>query len=76
MYIFENYDAKIILELCSMHQHNFDDLKIHKTNNPLQLTQFTNNNITSVILPVRVNDDDTKLYNDRINNCFNLLDEI
>ncbi len=70
------YDAKIILELCNMYQHNFDDLKIHKTNNPLQLTQFTNNNITSVILPVRANDDDAKLYNDRINSCFNLLDEI
>lgn len=71
------YDAKMILELCNMYQHNFDDLKIHKTDNPVQLTQFTDNNITGVILPVRVPDgNDAKLYDERLNNFFSLLDEI
>ena len=51
-------------------------LKMYKTNNPLQLTQLTNNNITSIIMPVRiVKDDEKKLYNDRINSIFSLLED-
>lgn len=71
------YDAKMILELCNIYQNNFDDLKIHKTGDPVQLTQFTDNNVIGIILPVRVPDDnDAKLYNDRLCCCFNLLDKI
>ena len=70
------YDAKMILELVNIYQNNFDNLKMYKTNDPLQLTQLTNNNITSIIMPVRiVNDDEKKLYNDRINSIFSLLED-
>lgn len=70
------YDAKMILELVNIYQNNFDNLKMYKTNNPLQLTQLTNNNITSIIMPVRiVKDDEKKLYNDRINSIFSLLED-
>lgn len=68
------YDAKMILELVNIYQNNFDNLKMYKTNDPLQLTQLTNNNITSIIMPVRiVKDDEKKLYNDRINSIFSLM---
>ena len=70
------YDAKMILELVNIYQNNFDNLKMYKTNDPLQLTQLTNNNITSIIMPVRiVKDDEKKLYNDRINSIFSLLED-
>ena len=66
----------MILELVNIYQNNFDNLKMYKTNDPLQLTQLTNNNITSIIMPVRiVNDDEKKLYNDRINSIFSLLED-
>lgn len=70
------YNANMILELCNMYQNNFDNLKIYTSENELELVQFTNDNITSIILPVRVKEEEKQLYNDRIKSCLSLIDQI
>lgn len=69
------YDAKMILELCNMYNNNFTDLKMYKTDSPLHPIQFTNNKITSILLPVRVLKDDEKdLINSRFNEFLTMLE--
>lgn len=67
------FDAKMILDLCNMLQHDFDGLQISATTDT-DAIQLTNGRITALLLPLRVfKDEDKQLYNNRLNDILNNL---